>query len=112
MGLFNPVAALVKTLVSEICGPKHEKSGMALTTGAWSVGLLVGPAVGGFLARPAVQYPKVFGDSALLRQFPYLLPNLFTALVAVIALVLVFLYFPETLPSKVRGGGEILAGVM
>ena len=73
--------------------------GMALTTGAWSLGLVVGPAVGGMLSRPCQQYPSTFPPHAhpVLAAFPYLLPNLFSAAVALTAMVFVYIYFPETL---------------
>jgi hypothetical protein len=76
--------------------------------------LLSGPAIGGFLARPAQEYPAWFGDVAFLQQFPYLLPNIVRAMfacgtcsdclyfqipavLALIALPIVYLYLPETL---------------
>lgn len=79
---------------------------MALTTGAWSLGLVVGPAVGGMLSRPCEQYPGTFPpeDHPLLALFPYLLPNLFSAAVALIAMVFVYLYFPETLYIEITSG--------
>ena len=72
---------------------------MALTTSAWSLGLVVGPAIGGMLSRPCEQYPATFPAESypLFDDFPYLLPNLFSAVIALISVILVYLYFPETL---------------
>ena len=38
--------------------------------------MIVGPAVGGLLSRPALQYPSVFPQSSIWGLFPYLLPCL------------------------------------
>lgn len=74
---------------------------MGTTTGCWSLGLIIGPAVGGLLANPAKLYPKTFVDIQLFVDFPYLLPNLITSAVAIIALLLTALFFPETLPPQI-----------
>lgn len=42
----------------------------------WSLGSVVGPAFGGFFAKPAEQYPDLFGGIAFFKTFPYALPNL------------------------------------
>mmetsp|Transcript_6747 Transcript_6747/g.10164 ORF Transcript_6747/g.10164 Transcript_6747/m.10164 type:complete len:498 (-) Transcript_6747:99-1592(-) len=98
LGLMNPIWGIAKTLVSELCPPRYEAKGMGLTTGCWSLGLVVGPACGGSLASPAVLYPHVFGSVDLFVRFPYLLPNIVTAFFACAGFVLLFLFFPETLP--------------
>ena len=36
--------------------------------------MIVGPAVGGLLSRPALQYPSIFPQRSIWGQFPYLLP--------------------------------------
>lgn len=45
----------------------------------WSIGSIFGPAFGGFFARPVEQFPGLFGKSAFLKKFPYVLPNLIAA---------------------------------
>lgn len=42
----------------------------------WSLGSVVGPAFGGFFARPAEQFPDTFGNIQFFKTFPYALPNL------------------------------------
>lgn len=69
---------------------------MGLTTGCWSLGLVVGPACGGLLASPAQLYPKYFVGT-IFETFPYLLPNLVTASFALLGGILLFFCFPETL---------------
>jgi MFS family permease len=100
LGLFNPVVGIAKTIVSEICSKEHESYGMGIITGSWSLGLIIGPAIGGLLAHPVKNYPTVFHHNQFLTSFPYFLPNLVTAFVAFVALVLFTIDFPETLQIK------------
>jgi MFS family permease len=98
LGVLNPFNTLTKTLISDICCKKHQPMGMSLATGSWSVGLVIGPALGGALARPCTLYPDAFGGMTLFETFPYLLPNLVTAGMALVSMVLLYLYLPETAP--------------
>ena len=97
LGIFNPIIGIAKTVISEICPSKHEASGMGIVTSTWNLGLVVGPAVGGLLARPATQYPNLFGKYYILEIFPYLLPNIATAIISIISGILIHIYLPETL---------------
>lgn len=42
----------------------------------WSIGSVFGPAFGGFFARPADQFPDLFGHIEYFKRFPFALPNL------------------------------------
>ena len=106
LGLLNPSTGLIKTVVSELCVEEHQAFAMSVVSGSWSIGLVVGPAIGGYTSRPADQYPGSYvGNVVIFKQFPYLLPNLITAVVSFISLILIYLYLPETLrkPSSESG---------
>ncbi|MBE3048253.1 hypothetical protein IMZ48_38265 [Candidatus Bathyarchaeota archaeon] len=47
----------------------------------WSLGSIFGPAFGGFFAKPADQFPSVFGGVAFWEKYPFLLPNLVASVV-------------------------------
>ncbi|CAM9689656.1 unnamed protein product, partial [Phaeothamnion confervicola] len=96
IGFFNAIVGTCRTAISEICGPYYEVRGMGFLMGSWSVSFVIGPAIGGLLARPAVQYPGAFGTGGLFGRFPYLLPNLVAAAVAAVALPCVYFVMPET----------------
>lgn len=66
----------------------------------WSIGSVFGPSFGGFFARPAEQYPGVFGDSWLFNKYPFLLPNLMACLFFFISVVVATLFLHETLETK------------
>jgi MFS family permease len=70
---------------------------MGLTTGAWSLGLIFGPAIGGYLARPAIKYPSLVEADSIFVTFPYLMPNIVIAILGIISLILLIYKFPETL---------------
>ncbi|URE16918.1 major facilitator superfamily antiporter [Musa troglodytarum] len=65
-------------------------------TTAWSIGLIVGPALGGFFAQPAEKYPEIFSQDSFFGRFPYFLPCLCISLFAVCVLI-GSLWLPETL---------------
>lgn len=68
---------------------------------AWSTGGILGPMIGGTLARPAEQFPAVFGNSKFLKEYPYFLPCAIPATFSALAWVLVFFYMKETLKSPI-----------
>ncbi|XP_050897983.1 probable peptide/nitrate transporter At3g43790 [Lathyrus oleraceus] len=57
---------------------------------------LIGPALGGYLAQPAVKYPHLFPKDSFWDKFPYFLPSLsVSAFAFVVAIACIWL--PETL---------------
>jgi hypothetical protein len=61
--------------------------------------VIVGPVIGGLLARPAVQYPTVFDIDGLFGRLPYLLPCLVVSGTAALCLVLSHFALEETVPD-------------
>jgi len=101
IGIGNGFMAVAKTVISEIVANKdQELKAFGILNGTWGIGMIVGPVVGGLLSRPAVLYPQVFASSSLWGRFPYLLPCLCCAAVAVAAEILIFRFVPETLTSS------------
>lgn len=65
----------------------------------WSIGTIIGPAIGGLFANPSVSLPSVFPKSGLFTTFPYLLPNLICAALLLISIVLGYFLLLETHPG-------------
>ncbi|XP_063940830.1 protein ZINC INDUCED FACILITATOR-LIKE 1 isoform X3 [Daucus carota subsp. sativus] len=65
-------------------------------TAAWGTGLIIGPALGGFLAQPADNFPNIFSSQSLFGRFPYFLPCLVISLFALVVDIACF-WLPETL---------------
>ena len=61
---------------------------------------MIGPAIGGALARPCLFYPSIFLPGSIWDRYPYLLPNLFSAAAVVIGLVVGIFFLEETHPIK------------
>ena len=65
----------------------------------WSIGTIIGPAIGGTFARPAISMPSVFFPTGTFAQFPHLLPNLVCAAILLISIVFGYIFLIETHPD-------------
>ena len=65
----------------------------------WSIGTIIGPAIGGTFARPSMSMPSVFSPNGLYAQFPYLLPNLICAIFLLISILFGYFFLVETHPD-------------
>lgn len=77
MGTFNGIIGVSKAWLPELVPAEHQSLAMSLIAGMWGLGQVIGPAFGGILAGTGFE------------QFPYLLPNLAGAALAIAALVAV-----------------------
>jgi MFS family permease len=103
LGIGNGLFGISKTYLSEIVTSKeHEMLAISYLNGIYTLGLIIGPSIGGLLARPAVQYPTVFASTRLFGKYPYLLPSLFGAIIALLSNVAIALFLPETLKRDQR----------
>lgn len=81
--------------------PEHEPKAYATQPFVWTLGGIIGSAMGGFLAQPAIFYPSLFPADGLFGRYPYLLPNLVSVVVIVLAIIQGLFFLEETNP---RGG--------
>jgi len=101
LGVGNGFMAIAKTVITEIVSCKeHEIRGFGYINGVWGLGMIIGPAIGGLFARPAIQYPSIFSPTGIWGRFPYLLPSLMCSSIALLAGVGLVLFLPETLVKK------------
>lgn len=56
--------------------------------------------IGGALARPVDAFPTIFTPGSLWDKFPYLLPNLFSAVCVLFSVMIGILFLEETHPEK------------
>lgn len=96
LGLLCGLLGPIKAYASEVCRKEHQALGLSLVSTTRGIGLIVGPAIGGYLAQPAVKYPSIFSEDTLFGRFPYFLPCLCISLFAVGAFIACF-WLPETL---------------
>jgi hypothetical protein len=66
--------------------------------------------IGGALAKPVESLPSVFAPGSIWDRFPYLLPNLFSAICVSVGVVIGILFLEETHAEKklCRDGGREL----
>jgi len=100
-GFFCGNVGVTRTYLGEIVDETNEARGFGFLGVCFSVGLFVGPLLGGELVYPARWAPKVFADTVF-DHHPYLLPNLTYAVFAGIAWVIGALFLEETLPRSQR----------
>lgn len=84
----------------------HEAIGLIFTARAyavmpfvWSIGTIIGPAIGGTFARPSISLPSVFSPTGIFATFPYLLPNLICAALLLISILFGYFFLVETHPD-------------
>jgi hypothetical protein len=62
-------------------------------------GIFLGPLIGGSLATPATQYPRVFGRFQFLHDYPYALSTIVVGALGLISAVITALFVKEVRPS-------------
>jgi len=65
----------------------------------WSIGTIIGPAIGGTFADPHESFPNLFPKGSLCEIYPYLLPNLLCAALLFISVLLGYFLLEETHPD-------------
>lgn len=101
MGGGNGNVGIIRTMVAEMVPEKElQPTAFSIMPLVWSIGSVFGPSFGGFFARPAEQYPSIFGDSWLFKTYPFLLPNLMACIFFFISVVTAVLFLKETLETK------------
>ncbi|KAJ7163892.1 major facilitator superfamily domain-containing protein [Mycena crocata] len=100
-GAFNGNIGVSKSVMAEISDSTNIAEIYALLPFMWTVGVTIGPFIGGTLANPAARFPDTAGKINILREFPYLLPCATAGALAFGAFVFGFFGLKETLPSAI-----------
>ncbi|KAJ2853363.1 hypothetical protein J3B02_003178 [Coemansia erecta] len=99
-GLMAGNVVVVKTMVAEISDSTNRPRMMAMIPLMFNLGSVAGSAIGGLFADPVNQYPKWFGNSVILKEYPYLLPFLIGSAVTTFGLIVGLFRLEETLVTK------------
>ncbi|OOF96287.1 hypothetical protein ASPCADRAFT_166880 [Aspergillus carbonarius ITEM 5010] len=98
-GVLNGNIGVIQTMVGELVKrPEHEPRAYAVMPFVWSIGTIIGPAIGGFLAKPAEGFPSLCSPSGLFGRFPYLLPNLVCSILLFCSIITSWFLLNETHP--------------
>ncbi|KAK3400390.1 major facilitator superfamily domain-containing protein [Sordaria brevicollis] len=99
-GLLNGNIGVIQTMVGElVTKPEHEPKAYSIMPFVWSIGTIIGPAIGGTFADPHESFPNMFPKGSLFDRFPYLLPNLICAGMLLMSIVLGYFLLEETHPD-------------
>ncbi|KAJ0100776.1 hypothetical protein Patl1_05758 [Pistacia atlantica] len=90
LGSLNGLLGPIKAYATEIFRDEHQALGLSTVSTAWGIGLIIGPALGGFLAQPAEKYPNLFSKDSLFGKFPYFLPCLCISIFALVVTIATF----------------------
>ncbi|PON89738.1 Major facilitator, partial [Trema orientale] len=94
------MAVSMRLLLGSCCGI------LGPSSTAWGIGLVIGPALGGFLSQPAEKFPQIFSKESLFGRFPYFLPCLLISIFALAVSILCF-WLPETLHFHTKNEEEL-----
>lgn len=98
------IPGVIQTMVGELVKrPEHEPKAYSVMPFVWSIGTIVGPAIGGIFANPVKNFPDVFHKGGFFDTYPWLLPNIICALLMLSSIAASFLFLDETHPDLVKG---------
>lgn len=96
-GLLNGNIGVLQTTVAELVTAKeHQPRAYSIMPFIWCLGSIVGPSLGGALARPHESWPSLFPAGSFFANYPFLLPNLVCFLVLLCGITLGILFLEET----------------
>ncbi|GBE80717.1 predicted protein [Sparassis crispa] len=101
VGIFSGTTGAIHSVVGEITDASNQSTAFPLYDIVSALGFVIGPLIGGTFANPATLFPRWF-DSPFWRIYPYFLPCLVTASIAMLTLFIAVFVLEETLPSKRR----------
>nr|KJB56089.1 hypothetical protein B456_009G106000 [Gossypium raimondii] len=105
LGCFNSQLGTIRAYASEVCREEYRALALSVVSTSRGIGLIIGPAIGGFFAQPVEKYPNLFVESSIFGRFPYFLPCLIISVYAVGSLV-ACKWLPETLHKHAEKANE------
>ncbi|XP_047150076.1 protein ZINC INDUCED FACILITATOR-LIKE 1-like isoform X3 [Vigna umbellata] len=110
LGSLNGLLGPIKAYATEIFREEDQALGLSTVVAAWGVGLVIGPALGGYLAQPVLKYPNVFPADSFWDRFPYFLPCFVISAFAFASAIACIIWLPETLHNhnESSNSGEVL----
>ncbi|CAO3654534.1 unnamed protein product [Mucor fragilis] len=98
-GIMNGNSGVARSMVSEITDNTNKAKAFSIFGFCWGAGMITGPALGGYLAKPVEQFPGLFGDSVFLAKYPYFLPCFVSSCGSLVGFVIGYFYLKESNPN-------------
>ncbi|KAK9725887.1 hypothetical protein RND81_05G175600 [Saponaria officinalis] len=108
LGAVCGVMGPIRAYITEVSRREHQAIGVSMIASSWGIGLVVGPAIGGYLAQPAEKYPSLFSQDSIFGRFPYFLGSLVISVFSLFVFGICF-WLPETLHSHPAEDDTIFA---
>jgi len=99
-GLSMGAIVIAKALVTEVTDDTNSSYAIAIIFSAYSVGSIIGPSMGGFLAFPAELHPDVFSQESIFGKFGILLPSLLVSLGLMIGIIMVIQFVSNKIKKE------------
>lgn len=108
VGTFNGIIGTTKAILGDISDDSNQAVGCATLSAGWGFGLLVGPAIGGYLAEPSKKYAFFSRtELRLFEEFPYLLPNLLSSIACIFSFFVALALLDETKNSRAANSPKV-----
>ncbi|WVQ87383.1 hypothetical protein IAS59_001107 [Cryptococcus gattii] len=98
-GALNGNVAVVKAAIGDITDESNSTEAFAMYGLTWTVGSMIGNAMGGLLSHPFERFPEWFGSVYLFQSYPYLFPCLVGAGLTVLGILFSLFFYSESLPG-------------
>lgn len=96
-GVFAGTIVTIRTMLTEISDSRTQVVAFSWFAFSGNLGILLGPLVGGALADPAHQYPRLFGSTQFFLDYPYALSSFVIAGLGFIGALTSAFFVTETL---------------
>ncbi|KAG2361956.1 MFS multidrug-resistance DHA1 sub-family [Suillus spraguei] len=100
-GAFDPSHSIAGNIVMDITDATNMPNAYSYMPIPRMIAHIIGPLIGGSLSRPADKFPDIFGQSELLKTYPYLLPCSISTIVVSVAWLVTYFGLKEEL---IKGG--------
>ena len=101
-GVFSGTIVTIRTMIAEHSTPRTQARSFSWFAFSGTLGIFVGPLIGGALADPAGQYPGAFGSVRFFQEYPYALSSIVVGCIGLTAVLTSALFVEETLPESLK----------
>lgn len=100
-GSVNGNVGIIRTTVAELVPQKElQPKAFSIMPLVWTIGTIIGPALGGTLANPSAKHTRFFGRSDFFERYPFSLPNMVASLFFLVGLSTGSLFLKESLETR------------
>ena len=107
-GLSNGNVGIAKTSIAEMTTKDNRVKAFTFIGLMFGIGSIIGSTLGGFTARPAVEYPETFSPNGFFGKYPYTFPCFIISAYLLASFVMATVFVKETNAAVLakRNGGK------